>query len=153
LESAIIGLDGVPVKLLQTLADNDTMPHMKQLIQEGTLTAMRSSLPPNSAASWNSMITGTNPGTHGVYGFTDFIPGTYTQSFHNSHKLKTQPFWRKTTAKTLIINLPAAYPAQPMNGAMITGFAVVLRQNGCVLSLWLLWKLWVYVPGMKSVNP
>lgn len=122
MKSAIIGLDGVPVKLLQTLADNDTMPHMKQLIQEGTLTAMRSSLPPNSAASWNSMITGTNPGTHGVYGFTDFIPGTYTQSFHNSHKLKTQPFWRKTTAKTLIINLPAAYPAQPMNGAMITGF-------------------------------
>jgi predicted AlkP superfamily phosphohydrolase/phosphomutase len=122
LKSAIIGLDGVPVKLLQTLAENDTMPHMKQLIQEGTLTAMRSSLPPNSAASWNSMITGTNPGTHGVYGFTDFIPGTYTQSFHNSHKLKTQPFWRKTTERTLIINLPAAYPAQPMNGAMITGF-------------------------------
>lgn len=122
MKSAIIGLDGVPVKLLQTLADNNTMPHMKQLIQEGTLTKMRSSLPPNSAASWNSMITGTNPGTHGVYGFTDFIPGTYTQSFHNSHKLKTQPFWRKTTEKTLIINLPAAYPAQPMNGTMITGF-------------------------------
>lgn len=122
MKSAIIGLDGVPVKLLQTLADNDTMPHMKQLIKQGTLTAMRSSLPPNSAASWNSMITGTNPGNHGVYGFTDFIPGTYTQSFHNSHKLKTQPFWRKTTESSLIINLPAAYPAQPMNGTMITGF-------------------------------
>ncbi|MCW4014304.1 MAG: alkaline phosphatase family protein, partial [Candidatus Bathyarchaeota archaeon] len=122
MRSAIIGLDGVPVKLLQTLADNNTMPYMKQLIQQGTLTKMRSSLPPNSAASWNSMITGTNPGTHGVYGFTDFIPGTYTQSFHNSHKLKAQPFWRKTTEKTLIINLPAAYPAQPMNGTMITGF-------------------------------
>ncbi len=122
MKSAIIGLDGVPIKLLQTLADNDTMPHMKQLIQQGTLTQMRSSLPPNSAASWNSMITGTNPGTHGVYGFTDFIPGTYTQSFHNSHKLKAQPFWRKNTEKTLIINLPAAYPAQPINGTMITGF-------------------------------
>ena len=122
MKSAIIGIDGVPIKLLQTLADNDTMPHMKQLIKEGTLTQMQSSLPPNSAASWNSMITGTNPGTHGVYGFTDFIPGTYTQSFHNSHKLKAQPFWRKTTGKTLVINLPAAYPAQPMNGTMITGF-------------------------------
>jgi predicted AlkP superfamily phosphohydrolase/phosphomutase len=121
-KSAIIGLDGVPVTLLQTLADKNTMPYMKQLIQQGTLTQMKSSLPPNSATSWNSMITGTNPGTHGVYGFTDFIPGTYTQSFHNSHKLKAQPFWRKTTKKTLIINLPAAYPAQPMNGTMITGF-------------------------------
>ena len=120
--SAMIGLDGVPVTLLQDLAENDVMPHMKQLIQQGTLKKMRSSLPPNSATSWNSMITGTNPGKHGVYGFTDFIPGTYTQSFHNSYKLKAQPFWRKNTKKTLIVNLPASYPAQPMNGAMITGF-------------------------------
>ena len=121
-DAAIIGLDGVPVKLLKELADNDTMPHMKELLKQGSLTKMRSSLPPNSASSWNSMITGTNPGTHGVYGFTDFIPGTYTMSFHNSHKLKAKPFWKTTKKKTLGINLPATYPAQPINGTIITGF-------------------------------
>ena len=122
MKKGIIGLDGVPITLLKDLAYKDIMPHMKQLIKQGILTKMRSSLPPNSAASWNSMITGTNPGTHGVYGFTDFIPDTYTQSFYNSHKLKAQPFWRKTSEKTLIINLPATYPALPLNGSMITGF-------------------------------
>ena len=122
MKKAIIGLDGVPITLLQDLAYRGIMPHMNQLIQQGTLIKMRSSLPPNSATSWNSMITGKNPGTHGVYGFTDFIPGTYTQSFYNSYKLKALPFWRITTDRTLIINLPAAYPAQPLNGSMITGF-------------------------------
>lgn len=118
----IIGLDGVPIHLLETLTDNNTMPYMKQLIKEGTLAPLQSSLPPNSATSWNSMITGKNPGKHGIFGFTEFIPGTYSQSFHNSHKLKAKPFWQKTNKHNLIINLPASYPVQPLNGAMITGF-------------------------------
>jgi len=122
-KAAIIGLDGVPIHLLEDLAQRGVMPHTKELIKQGNLMKMRSSLPANSAASWSSMITGTNPGTHGVYGFTDFIPGTYTVSFHNSHKLKAPPFWSTAPEKrVLIINLPAAYPAQPLNGTMITGF-------------------------------
>jgi len=121
-QAAIIGLDGVPVDLLKTLAKKGTMPHMEELLNQGTLTKMTSSLPANSASSWSSMITGTNPGTHGVYGFTDFIPDTYTMSFHSSLKLKAKPFWDTTKGKTLVINLPAAYPAQPLNGTMITGF-------------------------------
>jgi len=123
LKAAIIGLDGVPIHLLEDLAQRGVMPHMKELIKQGCLMKMRSSLPANSAASWSSMITGTNPGTHGVYGFTDFIPGTYTLSYYSSHKLKATPFWRTELEKrVLVINLPAAYPAQPLNGAMITGF-------------------------------
>jgi predicted AlkP superfamily phosphohydrolase/phosphomutase len=122
-KAAIIGLDGVPIHLLEDLAQRGVMPHMKELIEQGCLMKMRSSLPANSAASWSSMITGTTPGTHGVYGFTDFIPGTYTVSYHSSHKLKAPPFWRTEPEKrVLVINLPAAYPAQPLKGAMITGF-------------------------------
>ena len=122
-KAAIIGLDGVPIHLLEDLVQRDVMPHMKALIEQGCLAKMRSSLPVNSAASWSSMITGTGPGTHGVYGFTDFIPGTYTVCYHSSRKLKAPPFWRKEQQKrVLVINLPAAYPAQPLNGTMITGF-------------------------------
>ena len=122
-KAVIIGLDGVPIHLLEDLAQRGVMPHMKELIKQGCLVKMRSSLPANSAASWSSMITGTNPGTHGVYGFTDFIPGTYTVCYHSSHKLKAPPFWRTEPEKrVLVINLPAAYSAQPLNGAMITGF-------------------------------
>jgi predicted AlkP superfamily phosphohydrolase/phosphomutase len=122
-QAAIIGLDGVPIHLLEELAQRDVMPHMKTLIEQGCLAKMRSSLPANSAASWSSMITGVDPGTHGVYGFTDFIPGTYTVCYHSSRKLKASPFWgREPVRRVLVINLPAAYPAQPLNGAMITGF-------------------------------
>ncbi len=122
-QAVIIGLDGVPIHLLEELAQRGVMPHTKTLIEEGCLAKMRSSLPANSAAAWSSMITGVGPGTHGVYGFTDFIPGTYTVSYHSSSKLKAPPFWSKEPdRRVLVMNLPAAYPAQPLNGAMITGF-------------------------------
>ena len=122
-KAAIIGLDGVPINLLEELAQRDVMPHMKTLMEQGCLAKMRSSLPANSAASWSSMITGVGPGTHGVYGFTDFIPGTYTVCYHSSRKLKASPFWgREPRRRVLVMNLPAAYPAQPLNGVMITGF-------------------------------
>jgi len=54
-KAAIIGLDGVPIHLLEDLAQRDVMPHMKELIKQGNLMKMRSSLPANSAASWSSM--------------------------------------------------------------------------------------------------
>jgi len=138
-QAAILGLDGVPIHLLEELAQRDVMPQMKTLMEQGCLAKMRSSLPANSAASWSSMITGVGPGTHGVYGFTDFIPGTYTVSYHSSRKLKAQPFWTKEhDRRVLVINLPAAYPAQPLNGTMITGFVSPQLEKA------------VYPPGLLS---
>ena len=138
-QAAILGLDGVPIHLLEELAQRDVMPHMKTLMEQGCLAKMRSSLPANSAASWSSMITGVGPGTHGVYGFTDFIPGTYTVCYHSSRKLKAQPFWTKEhDRRVLVINLPAAYPAQPLNGTMITGFVSPQLEKA------------VYPPGLLS---
>jgi predicted AlkP superfamily phosphohydrolase/phosphomutase len=49
-------------------------------------------MPPNSAVSWSSIFTVRNPGEHGIYGFTDFLPNSYTVSYHHSMRLKSQPF-------------------------------------------------------------
>ena len=123
LKAAIIGLDGVPYHLLKSMAENGTMPHTKELLKQGNLKQVKSSLPPNSAVSWSSIMTARNPGEHAIYGFTDFIPGTYTVSYHHSSKLKTQPFWKKNNDKrTIIINLPATYPPQALNGVHVSGF-------------------------------
>ena len=109
--------------MLETLTKNGTMPTTRSLIKQGRLHKMNSSLPPNSATSWNSMITGKGPGEHGVYGFTDFIPGTLTLSYHHLGKLKQQPFWKlQPNRRTIVINLPASYPPAPMNGVHISGF-------------------------------
>jgi predicted AlkP superfamily phosphohydrolase/phosphomutase len=122
-KAAIIGLDGVPYDLITDLASRNIMPHTRELLNQGKITKARTNLPPNSAVSWSSIFTARNPGEHGIYGFTDFLEGSYTVAYHHSMRLKAQPFWQKNHDKrTVIVNLPATYPPQALNGVHISGF-------------------------------
>ncbi len=122
-KAAIIGLDGVPYDLITDLARRDIMPYTSELLKEGKITKARTSLPPNSAVSWSSIFTARNPGEHGIFGFTDFLEGSYTVAYHHSMRLKAQPFWQKNHDKrAVIVNLPATYPPQALNGVHISGF-------------------------------
>lgn len=121
--AAIIGIDGVPYSLIKEMSDRHLMPNFQRLREEGAFTKMHSSIPEISSVSWSSIVTGKNPGEHGVYGFTDFIDGTYNLSFFNSTRLKAPPFWLSDYSKKyIIINVPATYPAQRINGLMVSGF-------------------------------
>lgn len=122
-KAAIIGLDGVPYGLLTDLAARGIMPNTRELLRDGAITKARTNMPPNSAVSWSSIFTARNPGEHGIYGFTDFLPNSYTVSYHHSMRLKSQPFWQRNHNKrTIIVNLPATYPPQALNGVHISGF-------------------------------
>ena len=68
----VIGLDGVPYPLLLDLAEKGVMPNFAELIKSGHLHKMKASLPEISSVSWTDFMTGTNSGTHGIFGFTDF---------------------------------------------------------------------------------
>jgi predicted AlkP superfamily phosphohydrolase/phosphomutase len=87
---------------------------------------MSSSIPEVSSVAWSSIITGTNPGAHGVYGFTDVAPGTYRRTFTNFRSLCVAPFWeREATGRSVIVNVPMIYPAREMNGVLIAGFVAL----------------------------
>lgn len=99
------------------------MPNLAQLTQEGVFTPLMAALPDNSAVSWSSVMTGDNPGKHGIFGFTDLIPNTYTLRFPNFYQMCTPPFWFQQPEKRyVILNLPFTYPVKPMNGSIISGF-------------------------------
>ncbi len=118
----IIGIDGVPYRLLEDLSDHGVMPHFRELRRDGVFTAMESSIPEISSVSWSSIITGKNPGEHGIYGFTDLIPGTYTMSFPNYRNIQQPAFWQQHDKTYVIINVPATYPVREINGFWVSGF-------------------------------
>lgn len=119
--TVIIGIDGVPFHLIDTLSADGVMPYFQTLKEEGVFTKMRSSIPEISSVSWSSIITGKNPGEHGIYGFTELIPHTYTLSFPHFGKLKSPPFWGRE-GEFVVINVPSTYPAAPLNGVLVSGF-------------------------------
>ncbi|MHC4259020.1 MAG: alkaline phosphatase family protein [Planctomycetota bacterium] len=121
----IIGLDGVPFSLLKDLAESGIMVNTAQIIKDGFFTRMRSSVPEVSSVAWSSIITGANPGSHGIFGFTDLFPHSYELRFPNFGDLKSPPFWEISEGKSIIMNVPSTYPVRDMNGAHISGFVSI----------------------------
>lgn len=120
----VIGIDGLPYSLMEKLAANGVTPNLKQLMQDGSSKSILSSIPDISSTAWTGFMTGTNPGEHGIYGF--FEPDSkYRLKFTNFVDIKSEPIWKTLETsgkKSLIVNIPQTYPAQPMNGAIVSGF-------------------------------
>ncbi|MFC1808238.1 alkaline phosphatase family protein [Candidatus Omnitrophota bacterium] len=119
----IIGLDGAPFRLIEDFSKNGVMPNIGKIIESGTFKQMTSSIPEVSSVAWSSIITGTNPGEHGVFGFTDLAKNTYRLSFTNFNSLKRKAFWEENNQKRhIVINVPSTYPARELNGILVSGF-------------------------------
>jgi predicted AlkP superfamily phosphohydrolase/phosphomutase len=126
--ACIIGLDGVPYGMVRDLAANGVMPSLARLIDSGHLHKMKASLPEISAVSWTNFMTGTDSGTHGIFGFTDFKPNSYDIRYPNFLDVKVPTFWDRLAEKgkkSIVINQPSTYPARKINGILISGFVAV----------------------------
>jgi predicted AlkP superfamily phosphohydrolase/phosphomutase len=121
----ITGLDGVPFGMLKDLAESGVMPNTAEIISQGTFKKMSSSIPEVSSVAWSSIITGVNPGRHGIFGFTDLVPGSYQMMFPNFTDLKARPFWQEQKGPSVIINVPSTYPVVAMDGVLISGFVSI----------------------------
>jgi predicted AlkP superfamily phosphohydrolase/phosphomutase len=122
----IIGLDGMPYRLIKDLAESGVMSNTRTIIENGVFSQMESSIPDISSVAWSSIITGTNPGQHGIFGFTDVPERTYRLSFPNFSDLKTLPFWDHAgNGRAIVINVPFTYPARSLDGVLIAGFVAL----------------------------
>ncbi|MEW6095977.1 MAG: alkaline phosphatase family protein [bacterium] len=121
----IIGLDGIPFELVKALSETEVMPNTKEIISQGILKRMESSIPEISSVAWSSIITGKNPAEHGIFGFTELHPNSYELRFPNFNDLKSSPFWDLIEGKSIIINVPATYPVKEINGVLISGFVSI----------------------------
>ncbi len=117
----VVGLDGVPHWLLRKLADDGVMPETGRLLGQGALRPLTAPVPDISSTSWASFLTGTDPGTHGVYGFVDLVPGEYRTYFPQFPDLRAEPLWRAVD-RSVVVNVPGTYPAPAMDGLLVSGF-------------------------------
>lgn len=118
-----VGLDGVPYSLLRTFFELSVMPGLKEIASAGTFHPMKSSLPPVSSVAWTSFMTGTNPGQHGIFGFTDLEADNIKLRLPSFDDVRTPVLWKRYPDKrAIVVNLPFTYPARPLNGVLISGF-------------------------------
>jgi len=121
----IIGLDGATFDLLGPWIQAGELPHLRRLMEEGAWGRLRTTLPPISSSSWNSFITGMNPGKHGVVDFVYPGPDSYKVTMINSASRQTRALWdwlNEAGYKVGLLGIPVTYPPEPVDGFMISGF-------------------------------
>ncbi len=126
-----IGLDGVPHSFILDAVEKGILKNLGGILSDGKLYKIKSSIPEISSVAWSSLITGKSPGEHGIFGFTELAPNSYTMTFPNFNNIKSAPFWLnedfslRKDKRFAIINTPFTFPASEINGVHISGFVAL----------------------------
>lgn len=138
----IIGLDGAPYEFVINLIKQGLLPNLGKVARDGVFAPMRSTIPPMTCPAWPSMVTGLNPGKHGLF---DFINrrGRHVK-IASSLELRGKAIWDHLTSHgltSIVVNVPVTYPPYQINGVMISG---MLTPEGAG---------WIWPPDLeKEIN-
>jgi predicted AlkP superfamily phosphohydrolase/phosphomutase len=137
----ILAFDGMDPKLCTELMDAGRLPTLARLRKTGGFKPLGTSTPPQSPVAWSSLITGTNPGYHGIFDFIHRDPETYIPyastakitgggwplhlgrfvfQLKSSEVVNLRHFWEYLTEAGVpasIYRMPADYPPDDAEGA------------------------------------
>ena len=127
---SVIGLDGMNWSYLEKIFETGSMPYTKNLINKSQKYVLQSTFPPMSYPSWLSIMTGVNPGKHGIFGFT-FVDRTLWESkvfntLHLEHP-RIHEILAMIKIKSIMINPMPGYPIIPLDGTHVISDVFVPR--------------------------
>ena len=128
----VLGLDGGSWNLLRPLMDKGHMPNLQKIYEKGVCATLQSTQPPYTGPAWVSSLTGVNPGKHGIFGFTTSRGDSTRRSLISSRNIRAPKLWQyldKGGKISGFINVPVTYPAESLNGFMISGFLAPQEAN------------------------
>jgi predicted AlkP superfamily phosphohydrolase/phosphomutase len=119
---AILGLDGATWTNLRAWVERGEMPVLARLMSDSAWGVLNSATPALTPPAWTSLITGTNPGKHGIYHFRHQPAGDYYQRrLNNSRDIAAPTIWQRLNQhglRTGAFNVPLSHPVYPVNGFM-----------------------------------
>jgi len=121
----VIGLDAATFDLIEPWSERGALPSLARLMEEGTRARMRSTPNMHSASAWTSILTGLNPGRHGLFVFSDRDFETGRQMFFKGGDRTGQTlggYLNRAGLTAGFVNVPMTYPAECMaDGFMVSG--------------------------------
>jgi predicted AlkP superfamily phosphohydrolase/phosphomutase len=121
----ILGLDGASWDLIDRFVAEGHMPHMAELIRGGLRAPLNSTMPPMTLPSWSSMLTGTNPGKHGIFDFVHRKRPSWELEFVNSTHRGVPTLHQVLSgqgARVASLCVPTTWPPETVNGVVVSGF-------------------------------
>ena len=141
----ILGFDGLDARLMRRMLDENRLPNFAKLAAQGDFKPLGTSIPPHSPVAWSSIITGTDPGKHGIFDWIHRNPETYMPFLATTDTISQsgmtlpvgkwvfpitgggkvvnlrfgEPFWNylvKNSVNAHVYRIPANYPPEKPKG-------------------------------------
>jgi predicted AlkP superfamily phosphohydrolase/phosphomutase len=122
----ILGVDGADFAYYRRWIDRGLTPNFGKLADRGRMGVLQSTYPPVTAPAWISLMTGEQPGSHGIVGWAapSSSNGEYTRRIVNSGSVESPVLWEiasRAGASCIVVNVPLTYPVRPINGILVSG--------------------------------
>lgn len=118
------GIDGADYGIVSRLINQGRLPNLSSLMKRGCFAPLKTVFPPHTATGWPSMVTGVNPGEHGIFQFWDTQDKNYASKISTTDDLHWEPLWKTLERHQLqvgLYNFPMSHPPKPIKGGyMIT---------------------------------
>jgi predicted AlkP superfamily phosphohydrolase/phosphomutase len=91
----------------------------------GSWGTLQSTLPAATPVAWASIITGKNPGKHGVFDMMWRRPNSYELSLTHAGIRQGSPFWQRLNEQGIrvgLVNVPFSHPPSTLDGFVLCGF-------------------------------
>src|SRR5947209_5309766 len=129
MRAVIFGVDGLTFRVIGPLIERGLLPNFKKLRERGCEAVLESKYPPLTPPAWTSLSTGLKPARHGVYDYwvyADEPKHGVTRSVHvQTQRRGEKAIWNILSdygKQVLVINIPATYPPETINGIMVSGY-------------------------------
>jgi predicted AlkP superfamily phosphohydrolase/phosphomutase len=121
----VIGLDAATMDLIEPWAEAGHLPALAGLMRDGASARLLSTPNMHSASAWTSILTGLNPGRHGLFVFSDRDFATGRQEFFKGGDRTGELITSHLAGQRLsagLLNVPMTYPAESHPGGyMVSG--------------------------------
>ncbi len=136
----VLGIDAMDPKVVERMMNEGRLPNLKKLADSGGYSRLATTTPPETPVAWSAAATGTNPGGYGIFDFIGRDPETYLPRLslveqgsgatgtQYTSALRGTPFWKITSnagIPTTVIKWPVTFPAEEVNGRMLSGLGTV----------------------------
>lgn len=129
MRAVIFGVDGLTFRIIHPLIERGELPNFKKVRDQGCEAILESKYPPLTPPAWTSLSTGLKPARHGVYDYWiygDQEERGITRSVHvQTCRRGEKAIWNilsEYDKQVLVINVPATYPPETINGIMVSGY-------------------------------
>ena len=124
-QALVLALDGASFDVIEPMVVRGRLPHLARWMKEGAARPLRSTVPPVTFPAWTTFMTGLGPGEHGIFDFTQKLPGEYRVRFVNATDRTGRSLFERVSrvgCRVLVLGMPATHPPEPVAGLLVTGF-------------------------------